>query len=154
LLFGQPGHDVKGQAPVAVYDYNPRREVSAAREQPVLPYGLWVVGKTVPHDQGAVVYPEPDAVASQDEGGSDRIEAGSASWGLTRLGLPVGAAFGPREVVGTQFRVEGGARCFQSQSQTHEHALSMTHLLLQSNTYGHLRVLAAGNSVFKQEAQL
>jgi hypothetical protein len=34
----------KDRPPLAVYDNNPRPEVSAAGEEPVLPHGLWIVG--------------------------------------------------------------------------------------------------------------
>jgi hypothetical protein len=61
----------------------------------VLPHGLWIVGKTVSGDEGAVVDPEPNTVAGQDQGGSDRVAASSAGWGLGGLRLPAGAAFGP-----------------------------------------------------------
>jgi hypothetical protein len=70
------------------------------------------VGKTIPDDQGTVVEPEPDTVAGQDQRRSDRVKPGSASWGLGRLGLPVGAAFGPGEVIGRDGHIADNARIY------------------------------------------
>jgi hypothetical protein len=71
-----------------------------AGEKPVLPHRLWIVGKAIPDDERAIVNPEPNAMAGQDQGRPDRVKAGPAFWWLGGLGLPIGAAFGPGKIVG------------------------------------------------------
>jgi hypothetical protein len=59
-----------------------------------------------------MVEPEPDALAGQDQGASDWVEAGPAGWALDWLGLPVGAPFGPGEVVSRDGHIADSARIY------------------------------------------
>ena len=83
-----------------------------AWKEPVLPHGLWIMGKAVPDEQRAVIDPEPYAVTGQDQGGSGWIQAGAAGWGPSGLGLPVGTAFAPGQIIGGNDYIADRRRIF------------------------------------------